>query len=204
MEYTPEGQSGSNEAVGVRLTDEQRAFASLHLGLVYAVANKYTWSWIGLERDDAYQYGMFGLFKAVQSWTKDRGVKFAAYAVTCIRNEISQWSRRVRCPSRGYSINHLPIGSGFDDGGDWFNSLISQQPSPGQRCEDSETAQLIWRLADHLSPRHRQILLLRFGHGLNNHEIAATLKISHETVKLAKARALRRLRDLYAIHEAMQ
>lgn len=52
-----------------------------------------------LEREDLIQEGMIGLFNAIETFDKSKGVKFATYASVCIKNRIynsvnSMWTRK--------------------------------------------------------------------------------------------------------------
>ncbi len=41
-----------------------------------------------LEREDLIQEGMIGLFQAIESFDKQKGVKFSTYSMVCIKNRI--------------------------------------------------------------------------------------------------------------------
>ncbi len=68
-----------------------------HEKLVYFMINKmfksqsnleYTASSRGFQKEDIYQVGMIGLWKAVKTFNESKGRKFSTYATRCIRNEI--------------------------------------------------------------------------------------------------------------------
>lgn len=54
----------------------------------------------------------------------------------------------------------------------------------------------IWAAAEQLSPAQRKIFRLLFFEGLTPFEIAGELKISVDTVKVQKAKALHRMREV--------
>ncbi|MFD9209073.1 RNA polymerase sigma factor [Streptomyces sioyaensis] len=58
-----------------------------------------------------------------------------------------------------------------------------------------ETPLAIAEAIDQLPPRQREVITLKYLLGLENHEIAVTLGISHPTVSLHAKRARQRLRD---------
>ncbi|MFI1301888.1 RNA polymerase sigma factor [Streptomyces sioyaensis] len=58
-----------------------------------------------------------------------------------------------------------------------------------------ETPLAIAEAIDQLPPRQREVITLKYLVGLDNHEIAVTLGISHPTVSLHAKRARQRLRD---------
>ncbi len=60
---------------------------------------------MGADREDVLQEGMIGLFKAVQSFSSDKGVSFKTFAMLCIKRQIIS---AVKTSSR---LKHLPLNS---------------------------------------------------------------------------------------------
>lgn len=60
-----------------------------NLGLVHSVARK-TPTPEGMEDEDLFQYGFFGLARAVQKFDASRGLKFSTYATWWIRQSITR------------------------------------------------------------------------------------------------------------------
>ena len=77
-----------------------------NLNLVKSIANYYTSS--GMEFDDLYQDGIFGLIKAIEKFDVDKNCKFSTYATWWIRQTITKAifdkSRLIRLPAHINSI----------------------------------------------------------------------------------------------------
>jgi RNA polymerase sigma factor (sigma-70 family) len=74
-------------------------------------------------------------------------------------------------------------------------SQAAGEPSPEQRIETRELAQLVREAVDVLPPLEREALLLRYANGLTSPEIASVLGQQPGTVRVRLHRARRRLRD---------
>ncbi len=62
-----------------------------HLGLVHLCANRFRNR--GIDYEELYSAGCFGLLKAVKAFDSDRGVQFSTYAVPVILGEIKRLFR---------------------------------------------------------------------------------------------------------------
>lgn len=62
-----------------------------NLGLVHSIAHRFTGR--GIEYDDLYQSGCFGLIKAVDNFDEEKGFQFSTYAVPVIMGEIKRLFR---------------------------------------------------------------------------------------------------------------
>lgn len=68
---------------------------------------------IGAESDDLIQEGMFGLFKAVRDFDKDKNQSFAPFADLCIRRQLitalKGATRQKHSPLNGYVSLNKPV-----------------------------------------------------------------------------------------------
>lgn len=62
-----------------------------NINLVHSIVNRYTHR--GHERDDLFQMGCIGLYKAIQNFDKSYDVEFSTYAVPMIIGEIKRFIR---------------------------------------------------------------------------------------------------------------
>lgn len=62
-----------------------------NLGLVHSIAHRFKGR--GVEYDDLYQSGCFGLIKAVDNFDEEKGFQFSTYAVPVIMGEIKRLFR---------------------------------------------------------------------------------------------------------------
>lgn len=67
-------------------------------------------------------------------------------------------------------------------------------PDPASLRVDEVT--VAWELVEHLTPRQRSVIVLRYAHDLSLREIARRKGINEATVRDAIARGLARLRRL--------
>lgn len=73
------------------VTDKREQMIVNNLGLVHSIAHKFTGR--GVEYDDLYQSGCFGLIKAVDNFDEEKGFQFSTYAVPVIMGEIKRLFR---------------------------------------------------------------------------------------------------------------
>ena len=66
-----------------------------HQNLIYQVYNTYYQGFSYLQ-DDILQCGYIGLWKACETFNKDKNTQFNTYAVACIKNEIKMFLRKER------------------------------------------------------------------------------------------------------------
>lgn len=66
-----------------------------HQRLVFHIIKKYPLQ-DGLEYNDYLSNGLYGLFKAINTFDINKDIKFGTYASTCINNEIRMMLRRLK------------------------------------------------------------------------------------------------------------
>jgi RNA polymerase sigma-70 factor, ECF subfamily len=80
--------------------------------------------------------------------------------------------------------------------------LVTPMPSPDERVERAETIAAVRRALDQLSPRDRQLLLMR-EEGFKYDEIASVVGVAPASVGTLIARALKRFVEAYDAEEVV-
>ena len=150
------------------------------------------------DQDDLISIGTIGLIKAVNTFSYEKGTRFATYAARCIENEILMHFRNLK-KTAGDVYMSDPLEGDSEGSPLTLMDLFSDEESLIENIDlKMKAAQLYRFLASSLSPRERLIIDLRYG--LNGHiphtqrEIAAKLKISRSYVSRIEKKALETLR----------
>ncbi len=168
-----------------------------NLRLVAHIAKKYYAS--GFDNDDLISIGTIGLIKAIDSFNVNNGTRFATYAGKCLQNEILMYFRSqkklanetslsdaVKTDKEGNPLTYMDIISFDDDIAEKIDIKI-------------KTEKLIDAINNTLTPREKQIILLRYGLGLSKpitqRETALTLGISRSYVSRIEKSAIEKLRS---------
>lgn len=159
-----------------------------NMGLVYYIAHSFQNS-TGLEYDDLVQEGMVGLVKAARTFDESRGFLFSTYAGNCIQKEILAYMKRQRKHKRDISINQDIRGT---DGAPMEEILGYSQ----KEYENVWKRDLLERCIRSLNQSQREIVLLYYGKGLKQKEIAKQLGISQGQVCRIIKRCLEKMRKI--------
>ncbi len=168
-----------------------------NMRLVAHVAKRYA----GAEEDieDLISIGTIGLIKAVLTFDKDYGSRFATYAIRCIDNEMLMHFRS-RKKTRGEVSMFEPIGT--DKEGNQihlFDILEGDEKDIAGELEKKSQIELLQKnIKNILTEREFAIIVKRYGlYGekeLTQREIAGLLGISRSYVSRIEKRALEKLR----------
>ena len=172
-----------------------------NMRLVAHIAKKYLNS--DEDQEDLISIGTIGLLKAVATFNRDYGSRFATYAARCIENEMLMYFRS-RKKSRGEVSLYEPIGT--DKEGNQIHLMDVVEHDSGDVVEDIERKELIGKLCacmeEVLSPREYDILCKRFGicgqREYTQREIAKEIGISRSYVSRIEKRALDKLKKIVA------
>ncbi len=170
-----------------------------NMRLVAHIAKKYLNS--EEDKEDLISIGTIGLLKAVSTFDRDYGSRFATYAARCIENEMLMYFRS-RKKSRGEVSLYEPIGT--DKEGNQIHLVDVVENDTGNIAEDIERKELVCKLCvgmeEVLSPREYSILCKRFGicgyREYTQREIANELGISRSYVSRIEKRALEKLKRI--------
>jgi RNA polymerase sigma-70 factor (ECF subfamily) len=136
--------------------------------------------------DDLTQDVLFAVARALPRY-RDTGQPFEAWIFTVTRNRLADAYRGAA--RRIYSI---PVGDYGDlDDRRWTSTATD---SPEQAVLDTDTSDLEHLLRT-LTPREREVIVLRTLWGLSIDETAAVMGLGRATVKARHSGALRRLRN---------
>ena len=112
---------------------------------------------------------------------QDAWSNFKAYLIISLRNELVHRINRIRKETLSESIATLQFSFSPED------FLISTE-------QNSEHSRLLSVSMDGLTDRQREVILLRFFHGLEFHEISQVLEMNIQSVRNLLFRALDKIR----------
>jgi RNA polymerase primary sigma factor len=186
-----------------------------NMGLVYALARHYRGR--GVPFDDLVQEGVVGLIRAVERFDHRRGRRFSTYAAWWIRHSFMDAldkARPIRIPAaaaRQRAQRDLPrVTASLDepigeDGTPLYEVIADDDAqAPWQRAADVETRRQAWSMLRMMPPRHREVLVRRYGlvgDRVETHaQIGARLGVGEERTRQLEREALHRLRELGSGH----
>ena len=179
----------------------QKTLVERNLRLVVHIAKKY--QNVDEDIEDFISIGCIGLIKAIRTFDDKKG-RLATYACRCIENELLMFLRGKKKSSREVSLFE-PIGQDKEGNEIHLVDVIEQnQPdiveSMGQRCPGN-IRRLFTLLDADLTPRERQILIMRYGlygnREVTQSEIGTKLGISRSYVSRIEKKALGKLREKF-------
>lgn len=144
---------------------------------------------VGGDRDDLLQEGMVGLFKAIQTFDKDREASFHHYAEVLISRQLYSaimTSRRTkhRPLNESISLNELEENQQADQ----VLNRMGSADSPEEILIDQETAENVrQKVLKVLSPMEKKVLELYLT-GMDYHRIAAQMGKSPKSIDNALQR----------------
>ena len=170
-----------------------------NMRLVAHVAKKYLNS--DEEQEDLISIGTIGLMKAVSTFDRDYGSRFATYAARCIENEMLMYFRSRKRTKNEVSL-YEPIGT--DKEGNQIHLLDVVENEQRDIVEDVASRQLIEKIhkgmKQALTPREYMIICRRFGlYGqkeTTQREIAKEIGISRSYVSRIEKRALNKMKKV--------
>ncbi|MEM6470920.1 MAG: sigma-70 family RNA polymerase sigma factor [Planctomycetota bacterium] len=86
---------------------------------------------------------------------------------------------------------------------DYAKNFVAKTPSPSEDARKTERAEFLQEKLQHLAPRDREVLVLRFFEHLNLAEIAETMGISRDHAKVLQYRALKRIAVTFGDDETL-
>lgn len=159
---------------------EERAFGALvarHAGRARALALRLTQN--TADADDLVQEAFTRAFAAAARW-QAQGIRFSTWLHRVVVNLAADEGRKRRV-RRSVTLDEVP-------------EAIDGRPDASEALERSERAAALRRAIAELPERQRQALVLTYGSGLPNAEVATVLGISVEAVEAALSRARSTLR----------
>lgn len=145
--------------------------------------------------------GTIGLIKAVNSFKLDKQIKLATYASRCIENEILMVLRRTNKLKLEVSFDE-PLNTDWDGNELLLSDIMGTEPDLVSRDLEADEEKTALRQAiDHLNPREKQIIDLRYGMKDGNErtqkEVADLMGISQSYIsRLEKKIIVKLQRDM--------
>ena len=178
--------------------EDARQKLILHnLRLVSHIVRKYYSS--ARNPEDLVSIGTIGLIKAVDTFQVQNGTRFATYAAKCIQNEILMYFRSQKKLASEISINET-IDIDRDGNPLTYIDVICCEEDIAEEIDRKITTQKMLRCINALlTPRERQIIMMRYGIGgikpQTQREIATSLGISRSYVSRIEKSALETLKN---------
>lgn len=182
-------------------TNAKNRLIEHNLRLAAHIAKKYSSS--SAESEDLISIGTIGLIKAVNSFNSQKNTRLATYAARCIENEILMYLRwQKRFSSDFYLQDPLSCDK---DGNEisLIDTVTEENTSVSEKAELNIFSDILLKgINTLLSPREKEIIILRYGLGKNDiytqREIAKKLHISRSYVSRIEKKALCKLKECFA------
>ena len=177
--------------------DARRRLIEHNLRLVAHVVRKYYTSY--QNPDELVSIGSLGLIKAIDSYNPDNGARFATYAAKCVQNEILMFFRSQKKLAAEVSINET-IDIDRDGNPLTYIDVICCEDDVAEEIDRKMATSKMLRCLDTvLTPRERQILMMRYGLGeiqaQTQRQIADSLGISRSYVSRIEKSALKKMQE---------
>ncbi len=132
-----------------------------NLRLVAHVVKKFYNS--SMDNEDLMSIGTIGLIKAVQSFSRDKNVRFSTYASKCIENEVLMAMRKLKLTENVvYLEDNIDVES--KESKLTLKDSIQDDFEMNEYCESQQIKQELLKLVSHkLDGRQRQIIIMRYG-----------------------------------------
>ena len=174
----------------------KRVLIERNLRLVVYIARKFENT--GIYVEDLISIGTIGLIKAINTFNPEKNIKLATYASRCIENEILMYLRKNQNQRSEVSIDE-PLNVDWDGNELLLSDILGTENDVIYRnIEDEVDRMLLSAAMDKLTPREKQIMIMRFG--LNNEkektqkEVADMLGISQSYISRLEKRIIKRLK----------
>lgn len=169
-------KGGDNEA--------QEILLSKYKPLVSAIANKYYL--VGADKEDLIQEGWIGLFKAINTYDKDKNNNFVKFASTVIMREIVSAIRRENT-NKNQALDSSVL---IDD------DILPSVDNPEKDILSAEIIQKINEDIDKLLSAKERIVVKYFVQGYSYMDIAKMLDIKPKSVDNTLTRIKNKLKHI--------
>lgn len=199
-ETLPMPLSSTEEAAYLKRIDTdpeaKKILIEKNLRLVVFIAKKFDCA--GSSIEDLISIGTIGLIKAINTFRVDKNIKLATYASRCIENEILMHLRKCSSKCQELSIDE-PLNIDWEGNELLLSDVLCQDTDTVyQSLEIDEDKKLIHRAIEHLAPREKKIIELRFGIGTGEEktqkEVADLLGISQSYISRLEKKIIQDLK----------
>lgn len=175
--------------------------ASANIKTIYYVVNRLRHFDKMVSLDEMVSAGLVGYAKAIDKYDPSRNVKFATFAINCIKNEISFCLRKER---KHYDNNKSSSCVRFRDknGNDLLieDTLKDSKPTPEESMQQKSLRKLIFENLELLTPLEKYVVIYRFGLDrgivLTQKQIANIVDMSQANISKIERNCTDKLRDL--------
>jgi RNA polymerase sporulation-specific sigma factor len=165
---------------------------------VVYIAKKFDNTSVGVE--DLISIGTIGLIKAINTFDPAKNIKLATYASRCIENEILMYLRRTSKTKLEVSIDE-PLNVDWDGNELLLSDILGTDEDVIYKdIEDEIEKDLLKNAIDHLNPREKKIVELRFGlkqpdgMEMTQKEVADLMGISQSYISRLEKKIMKRLK----------
>lgn len=174
----------------------RRTLIEHNLRLVVYIARRFENTGINIE--DLISIGTIGLIKAINTFDPDKNIKLATYASRCIENEILMFLRKTSSQKAEVSFDE-PLNTDWDGNQLLLSDILGTDEDMIMRpIEDDVDKKLLMDAIARLSPREKQIIIMRFGlggvHEKTQKEVADVMGISQSYISRLEKRIISRLK----------
>lgn len=167
-----------------------------NIRLVIYIAKKFENT--NVDSDDLISIGSVGLIKAINSYKADKNIKIATYASKCIENEILMYLRKISKYQRDISFDE-PLNIDSEGNELSLNDLVPTDKNlPQNDLEDKSEKKLLWQILNNLTPREKDIMVMRFGlygdEEKTQKEVADDMGISQSYISRLEKKIIARIR----------
>ena len=169
-----------------------------NLRLVVFLSKKYENT--GVDLEDLVSIGTIGLIKGINTFSRDKNIKLATYASRCIDNEILMYVRKTKKLKTEVSID---ASLSYDSEGNELHLedvLGTDKDIVTKGIEEEQNRNIMINEVMRLSPRDRDIIILRYGlmgnDELTQKEVAEKLGISQSYISRIEKKVIKRLKNL--------
>ena len=169
-----------------------------NLRLVVFLAKKYENTKVDLE--DLVSIGTIGLIKGIKTYSMDKNIKLATYASRCIDNEILMYLRKNKNKKTEVSFEDSLSYDGEGNELHLEDVLGTESNVVTRPLEDEYDRKIMLDEIERLSPRDKEIMVLRYGLGereeMTQKDVADLLGISQSYISRIEKKTIRRLKNL--------
>ena len=169
-----------------------------NLRLVVYIAKKFDNTSVGVE--DLISIGTIGLIKAINTFNPAKNIKLATYASRCIENEILMYLRRTSKTRLEVSIDE-PLNVDWDGNELLLSDILGTEEDVISKNMEAEIERdLLKNAIEHLGPREKRIVELRFGlkdaegAEMTQKEVADLMGISQSYISRLEKKIMKRLK----------
>ena len=178
--------------------DARKMLIEHNLRLVVYLAKKFENTGICVE--DLISIGTIGLIKGINTFNPGKKIKLATYASRCIENEILMYLRRNNKIKLEVSFDE-PLNVDWDGNELLLSDILGTDEDIIYRDMETEVEiSLLKAAVNHLGPREKEIICLRYGIGrgdgkeMTQKEVADRLGISQSYISRLEKKIMKRLK----------